>query len=108
MLLSAAYITLPFRSLSAIAQQTLKVGEVLNNVNALIKWMYSGLFNWLLRKINHAHCSIAEHGGVEAPGKEEEQAAKFIGILDIFGFEILQTNSFEQLCINFTNERLQK
>ena len=82
---------------------------MLNNVNALIKWMYSGLFNWLLRKINHAHCSIAEHGGGPAQQQQqEEEAAKFIGILDIFGFEILQTNSFEQLCINFTNERLQK
>jgi myosin-5 len=82
---------------------------VLNNVNALIKWMYSGLFNWLLRKINHAHCSISEQcGRSETKKTQEEEAAKFIGILDIFGFEILQTNSFEQLCINFTNERLQK
>lgn len=73
--------------------------DVINNIAALIKWIYSTLFSWLVKKINNAHCSVS---------KDDSKAVKFIGILDIFGFEILQTNSFEQLCINFTNERLQQ
>lgn len=73
--------------------------DIMNNIAALIKWVYSCLFSWLIKKINFAHCSVSS---------DSTKAVKFIGILDIFGFEILQTNSFEQLCINYTNERLQQ
>lgn len=82
----------------------LSVDTVENNLHALIKWLYSALFKWLVTKINYAHCS---HYSVEQL-KHEQAAVKFIGILDIFGFEILKHNSFEQLCINYTNERLQQ
>jgi myosin-5 len=83
----------------SVSFKRLNQTEIMNNVAALMKWLYSSLFNWLIRKINFAHCSVTSN---------DRTASKFIGILDIFGFEILQTNSFEQLCINFTNERLQQ
>ena len=90
----------------------LSVDEVGNNVNALMKWLYSGLFDWLVKKINFAHSGHATTSVATPVSSDKEAmlepAVNFIGILDIFGFEILKTNSFEQLCINFTNERLQK
>ena len=69
----------------------------MNNIHALIKYTYGSLFKHLVMKINDAHEVTSEVG-----------SSSFIGILDIFGFEIMQLNSFEQLCINFANEMLQR
>eukprot|EP00854_Cymbomonas_tetramitiformis_P003207 gene3207-4053_t len=66
--------------------------------DALSKALYAGIFNFLGQRINM--CLSKGRGG-------SLSSHKTIGVLDIFGFEILQTNSFEQLCINFCNERLQ-
>uniref|UniRef100_A0A6Q2WTB7 Myosin, heavy chain 11a, smooth muscle n=1 Tax=Esox lucius TaxID=8010 RepID=A0A6Q2WTB7_ESOLU len=65
-------------------------------IEALAKAMYERLFRWLLARVN------------KALDKTKRQGASFLGILDIAGFEIFEDNSFEQLCINYTNEKLQQ
>uniref|UniRef100_A0A8C2GUP3 Myosin, heavy chain 11b, smooth muscle n=1 Tax=Cyprinus carpio TaxID=7962 RepID=A0A8C2GUP3_CYPCA len=65
-------------------------------VEALAKAMYDRLFRWILARVN------------KALDKTKRQGATFLGILDIAGFEIFEDNSFEQLCINYTNEKLQQ
>uniref|UniRef100_A0A8C7J8Y0 Myosin-9 n=1 Tax=Oncorhynchus kisutch TaxID=8019 RepID=A0A8C7J8Y0_ONCKI len=65
-------------------------------VEALAKASYERMFRWLVMRIN------------KALDKTKRQGASFIGILDIAGFEIFELNSFEQLCINYTNEKLQQ
>ncbi|ETV76244.1 hypothetical protein H257_09737 [Aphanomyces astaci] len=71
--------------------------------NGLAKAIYSALFDWLVDRINVATAQMT--GAVPM---NDVGASRFIGILDIFGFEILAVNSFEQLCINYTNEMLQQ
>ena len=88
------------RGRSSMATKQLNQKEVNNNLNAFIKMIYTGVFSFIVRKINYAHSHPDQVAG--------QQPSKFIGILDIFGFEIFQNNSFEQLCINFANERLQQ
>jgi myosin protein heavy chain len=89
----------------AIIEPAMKVGdrEVINQHldkagasaarDALAKGTYQRLFMWMVRKLNEALAQRSE--------------SWFIGVLDIAGFEIFKRNSFEQLCINYTNEHLQ-
>ncbi|ONM53004.1 Myosin-6 [Zea mays] len=63
--------------------------------DALARIVYSRLFDWLVTKIN---TSIGQ----------DLSSKLLIGVLDIYGFESFKTNSFEQFCINLTNEKLQQ
>ncbi|KAK6541237.1 class II myosin [Orbilia ellipsospora] len=63
--------------------------------DALAKAIYNNLFEWIVDRINVSM-------------KAREQTSYTIGILDIYGFEIFDKNSFEQLCINYVNEKLQQ
>uniref|UniRef100_A0A674GXL5 Myosin-1B-like n=1 Tax=Taeniopygia guttata TaxID=59729 RepID=A0A674GXL5_TAEGU len=71
------------------------VQQVNNSVGALAKAVYEKMFLWMVVRINE-----------QLDTKQPRQY--FIGVLDIAGFEIFDFNSLEQLCINFTNEKLQQ
>ncbi|VTJ58321.1 Hypothetical predicted protein [Marmota monax] len=71
------------------------VQQVTNSVGALAKAVYEKMFLWMVTRINQ-----------QLDTKQPRQY--FIGVLDIAGFEIFDFNSLEQLCINFTNEKLQQ
>jgi len=79
--------------------QDLKLDAANDGRDALSKAIYSKLFDYLIVQINQAL----------AAGEEviDESKASIIGVVDIFGFEVFEVNSLEQLCINFTNEKLQ-
>lgn len=87
-----------------ITTRSEKIVSSLNQKQALVvrdsvaKFVYSSLFDWLVTIMNG---SLAT--------EEVSRAAKtFIGVLDIYGFEHFQKNSFEQFCINYANEKLQQ
>ena len=61
---------------------------------ALAKAIFGRLFLWIIKKINEMIARARRNS--------------FIGVLDIAGFEIFEYNTFEQLCINYTNEKLQQ
>ncbi|XP_041860306.1 myosin-7B-like [Melanotaenia boesemani] len=71
------------------------VEQVSYAVAALAKATYDRMFKWLVGRINSSLYTALPR-------------QYFIGVLDIAGFEIFELNSFEQLCINFTNEKLQQ
>uniref|UniRef100_A0A8C9SYC2 Myosin Ic, paralog b n=1 Tax=Scleropages formosus TaxID=113540 RepID=A0A8C9SYC2_SCLFO len=69
--------------------------------DALSKAVYGRTFTWLVNKIN---LSLAYKDDLYPLSKN----ASVIGLLDIYGFEVFQQNSFEQFCINYCNEKLQQ
>lgn len=71
------------------------LSQVTYAVSALAKSLYNRMFGWLVARVNKT-----------LDTKVKRQF--FIGVLDIAGFEIFVENGFEQICINYTNERLQQ
>ncbi|XP_061671283.1 unconventional myosin-IXAa isoform X3 [Syngnathoides biaculeatus] len=76
-----------------------KLAEAGTVRDSMAKSLYSALFDWIVFRINHALLNIKD--------LDEPTKILSIGVLDIFGFEDYENNSFEQFCINFANERLQ-
>ncbi|XP_053196653.1 unconventional myosin-Vb-like [Scomber japonicus] len=69
--------------------------QAANARDALAKHIYAHMFDWIVEHINKSlHTSSKQHS--------------FIGVLDIYGFETFESNSFEQFCINYANEKLQQ
>jgi myosin-5 len=73
-----------------------------DSCDAFAKEIYSKVFLWLVRTINAATCAEDNYDG------ERKSDFGTIGLLDIFGFESFAVNGFEQLCINYANEKLQQ
>uniref|UniRef100_A0A8C5RR24 Unconventional myosin-Va n=1 Tax=Laticauda laticaudata TaxID=8630 RepID=A0A8C5RR24_LATLA len=69
--------------------------QAINARDALAKHIYANLFTWIVDHVNKAlQSTVKQHS--------------FIGVLDIYGFETFEINSFEQFCINYANEKLQQ
>ncbi|KAM6922106.1 unconventional myosin-IXb isoform 3-T3 [Xenentodon cancila] len=73
--------------------------EAITARDSMAKSLYSALFDWIVLRINHALLNKKDMA--------ESVSCLSIGVLDIFGFEDFETNSFEQFCINYANEQLQ-
>ncbi|XP_045150869.1 unconventional myosin-Ib isoform X2 [Echinops telfairi] len=88
-----------FRTVEAKQEKvstTLNVAQAYYARDALAKNLYSRLFSWLVNRINES---------IKAQTKVRK---KVMGVLDIYGFEIFEDNSFEQFIINYCNEKLQQ
>lgn len=75
----------------------LNIVQAISVRDALAKGIYTNLFEWIVERVN-----------VSLKGVSSSVEKKSIGILDIYGFEIFEQNSFEQICINYVNEKLQQ
>jgi myosin V len=81
-----------------VVEMKMSVHEAHINRDSMAKTFYVKLFQWLVTRINQTIGQVSE---------EQQQSGRWIGILDVFGFESFENNSFEQFCINLANEKLQ-
>ncbi|ODO06436.1 myosin-1 [Cryptococcus wingfieldii CBS 7118] len=79
----------------SVYEVPLNVAQANSSRDALSKALYNNLFEWIVSRVNVSM-------------KPQSASEYVIGVLDIYGFEIFQDNSFEQLCINYVNEKLQQ
>ncbi|KAI8899112.1 P-loop containing nucleoside triphosphate hydrolase protein [Globomyces pollinis-pini] len=71
--------------------------QAITSRDSVAKFIYSMLFDWIVKIVN-----------IKLDSTSKTKDSRFIGVLDIYGFEHFQKNSFEQFCINYANEKLQQ
>lgn len=82
-------------SMREVITKPMTVDQAIFARDALAKHLYARLFDWIVSRINRALAF-------------KDKVNRFIGVLDIYGFETFEINSFEQFCINYANEKLQQ
>ncbi|KHJ95369.1 myosin head [Oesophagostomum dentatum] len=87
------------RAAGEVVRKGLEPRDAVRSRDALAKLLYAQVFSWFVDRFNDA---------LTEKEKRVNRNKKFIGVLDIYGFETFEVNSFEQFCINYANEKLQQ
>ena len=85
-----------------VITKALSVAASQNGRDSISKAIFVRVFDWLVACMNSTIKDVGMRGG------QQQAEERFIGLVDLFGFEMFKVNSFEQLCINFANEKLQQ
>jgi myosin V len=105
-LLSASLTVRTVTARNEVFKVPLSAVAAKDSCDAFAKEIYAKAFLWLVRTINDATCAENNYNRSGSPSGHDGFGT--IGLLDIFGFESFETNRFEQLCINYANEKLQQ
>lgn len=114
-LLLASLTVRTVRARNEVFKVPLNAASAKDSCDAFAKEIYAKAFLWLVRSINDATCAEMNYNNncdddddVGRTNSNNNNEFGIIGLLDIFGFESFETNRFEQLCINYANEKLQQ